>query len=78
MSRSLNRRVALIAGASALGMLAMAADATRDGCLREAGIERAAGLIAAVWTSPQIRVSGGREGSSRTLASTLSGPAKAE
>ncbi len=37
-----------VESASAAGMLAMAADATRDECLREAGIMRAQGLIAAL------------------------------
>ena len=37
-----------VANAENAGMLAMVADATRDDCLREAGVTRASGLIAAL------------------------------
>ncbi|MGC8548288.1 MAG: potassium channel family protein [Acidobacteriaceae bacterium] len=44
----LDRNEARVERATAMGMIAVAADATRDQSLREAGVERARGLIAAL------------------------------
>lgn len=44
----LDRDEARVTRASGMGMIAVAADATRDQSLREAGVERASGLIAAL------------------------------